>query len=330
MILKNYELNKINFEMNNFFLFYGENQGLKEECIEKIFIKKKIAKTTYYERDILDNINLFYESIITKSFFEKEKIIIIKKATDKIKPIIDELIEKKIEDIIIIFDSDELTKKSKLRTFFEKNKNLVCIPFYADNYQSLSFIVQEFFKKQKISISREIINLIIERATGNRKHLKIELEKIKNYSINKKEIDYTAIQKLTNLGNDYNISELVDNCLAKNRIKLIKIMNENNFSNDETIIIMRTFLAKAKRLYTLRIEIDKNQNIEGTLSNYKPPIFWKDKDLVKQQIKLWSKKNIQNLLIEINKTELLIKKNFNTSLNILLDFIHTQSKIFNN
>ena len=330
MILKNYELNKINFEMNNFFLFYGENQGLKEECIEKIFIKKKIAKTTYYERDILDNINLFYESIITKSFFEKEKIIIIKKATDKIKPIIDELIEKKIEDIIIIFDSDELTKKSKLRTFFEKNKNLVCIPFYADNYQSLSFIVQEFFKKQKISISREIINLIIERATGNRKHLKIELEKIKNYSINKKEIDYTAIQKLTNLGNDYNISELVDNCLAKNRIKLIKIMNENNFSNDETIIIMRTFLAKAKRLYTLRIEIDKNQNIEGALSNYKPPIFWKDKDLVKQQIKLWSKKNIQNLLIEINKTELLIKKNFNTSLNILLDFIHTQSKIFNN
>ena len=325
MILKNYELNKINFEMNNFFLFYGENQGLKEECIEKIFIKKKIAKTTYYERDILDNINLFYESIITKSFFEKEKIIIIKKATDKIKPI-----EKKIEDIIIIFDSDELTKKSKLRTFFEKNKDLVCIPFYADNYQSLSFIVQEFFKKQKISISREIINLIIERATGNRKHLKIELEKIKNYSINKKEIDYTAIQKLTNLGNDYNISELVDNCLAKNRIKLIKIMNENNFSNDETIIIMRTFLAKAKRLYTLRIEIDKNQNIEGTLSNYKPPIFWKDKDLVKQQIKLWSKKNIQNLLIEINKTELLIKKNFNTSLNILLDFIHTQSKIFNN
>ena len=330
MILKNYELNKINFEMNNFFLFYGENQGLKEECIEKIFIKKKIAKTTYYERDILDNINLFYESIITKSFFEKEKIIIIKKATDKIKPIIDELIEKKIEDMIIIFDSDELTKKSKLRTFFEKNKKLVCIPFYADNYQSLSFIVQEFFKKQKISISREIINLIIERATGNRKHLKIELEKIKNYSINKKEIDYTAIQKLTNLGNDYNISELVDNCLAKNRIKLIKIMNENNFSNDETIIIMRTFLAKAKRLYTLRIEIDKNQNIEGTLSNYKPPIFWKDKDLVKQQIKLWSKKNIQNLLIEINKTELLIKKNFNTSLNILLDFIHTQSKIFNN
>ncbi len=330
MILKNYELNKINFEINNFFLFYGENQGLKEECIEKIFIKKKIAKTTYYEREILDNINLFYESIITKSFFEKEKIIIIKKATDKIKPIIDEIIEKKIEDVIIIFDSDELTKKSKMRTFFEKNKNLVCIPFYADNYQSLSFIVQEFFKKQKISISREIINLIIERATGNRKHLKIELEKIKNYSINKKEIDYTAIQKLTNLGNDYNISELVDNCLAKNMTKLLKIMNENNFSNDETIIIMRTFLAKAKRLYTLRIEIDKNQNIEGALSNYKPPIFWKDKDLVKQQIKLWSKENIQNLLIEINKTELLIKKNFNTSLNILLDFIHTQSKIFNN
>ena len=330
MIFKNYELNKINLELDNFFLFYGENQGLKEECIEKILIKKKISKTTYYEREVLDNINLFYETIITKSFFEKEKIIIIKKTTDKIKPIIEEIIERKIEDITIIFDSDELSKKSKLRAFFEKNKKLICVPFYADNYQSLSLIAQEFFKKQKISISREIINLIIERAAGNRQHLKIELEKIKNYSINKKEINYTAIQKLTNLGTDYNISELVDNCLAKNKTKLIKIMNENNFSNDEAIIIMRTFLAKAKRLYTLRSEIDKSQNIEGTLSNYKPPIFWKDKDLVKQQIKFWSKNNIQDLLVEINKTELLIKKNFNTSLNIMLDFIHTQSRVFNN
>ena len=328
MIIKSYEISKKKVDNFKFFLFYGENQGYKEESI-KLIVKKDEVVSYYYENEIFNNLDQFTETLITKSFFENKKLIVVKKATDKILTLIETLFKKELEDVKIILVADELTKKSKLRNYFEKDKNLLCSAFYADNYQSLIFIVNDFLRNNKIEISREIINLIIERSQGSRLHLKNELEKIRNYSLNKKTINLNDVRTLSNLNDNYQVSELVDNCLAKNKIKLTKILNENNLSNDEVIKIIRVFLSKTKRLY----EIKKNTNdvnIDSAINNFKPPIFWKDKDLVKKQINNWTLKSIKLLLIETNKTEYLIKKNFSNSLKILLDFIYKQTNSISN
>ena len=328
MIIKSYEISKKKIDNFKFFLFYGENQGYKEESI-KLIVKKDEVISYYYENEIFNNLDQFTETLITKSFFENKKLIVVKKATDKILTLIETLFKKELEDVKIILIADELTKKSKLRNYFEKDKNLLCSAFYADNYQSLIFIVNDFLRNNKIEISREIINLIIERSQGSRLHLKNELEKIRNYSLNKKTINLNDVKTLSNLNDNYQVSELVDNCLAKNKIKLTKILNENNLSNDEVIKIIRVFLSKAKRLY----EIKKNTNdvnIDSAINSFKPPIFWKDKDLVKKQINNWTLKSIKLLLIETNRTEYLIKKNFSNSLKILLDFIYKQTNSISN
>ena len=230
----------------------------------------------------------------------------------------------------MILISDKLEKKTKIRNLFEKEKNLICIPFYTDNFQSLSYIAKDFFKKINIPISQEILNILVERANGDRQSLKNELNKIENFSKNKKKIEINEILKLSNLNEKNNISELVDTCLAKNEKKLLKMINENNFSNEDTILIIRTFLFKAKRLLGLREEIELNNNIDSVINTFKPPIFWKDKDIVKQQINNYSKNNVKNLINTVNKTELLIKKNYSNSINILLDFIINQGKQINN
>ena len=330
MIIKNYEINDAIIKKSQFILLYGDNQGYKNEIIQKICEKKKSQKFSYYETEILNNPNNFYDTVLTRSFFENEKIIIIKKSSDKIKKIIDEIIEKKIEEIMIIIDAEELTKKSKLRNMFEKETKLVCVPFYSDNSKSLNIILMNFLKEKKISISREIINLLIERSNGSREHLKKELEKIESFLLNKKTLSFEEAQQLTNLSINYHFSELVDHCLAKNKIKLNKIINENNFSNEDVIAIIRVFLTKAKRLYKLKKNCQQNNNVEKAISEFKPPIFWKDRDIIKQQIKNWSEEKIQILLSEINDTELLLKKNFSNSLNILLDFIFSQTEKINN
>ena len=328
MIIKSYEINKKKIDNFKFFLFYGENQGYKEESI-KLIVKKDEVVSYYYENEIFNNLDQFTETLITKSFFENKKLIVVKKATDKILTLIETLFKKELEDVKIILVADELTKKSKLRNYFEKDKNLLCSAFYADNYQSLIFIVNDFLRNNKIEISREIINLIIERSQGSRLHLKNELEKIRNYSLNKKTINLNDVKTLSNLNDNYQVSELVDNCLAKNKIKLTKILNENNLSNDEVIKIIRVFLSKAKRLYQIKKNTN-DVNIDSAINNFKPPIFWKDKDLVKKQINNWTLKSIKLLLIETNKTEYLIKKNFSNSLKILLDFIYKQTNSISN
>ena len=331
MIIKSFELDKINVKSSNFYLFYGENEGYKNEAIEKIFninISKNIYR--YEEKEILDNFESFFESIQSKSFFEKEKLIIISRVSDKIKNIIEEIIEKNIEDIKIILNSGILEKKSKLRSLFEKNKNIICVPFYADNNQTLSKIINNFFREKKIIVSQEKINLLIDRCRGNRENLRNELDKIDNFVKNKKNINIDQIMKLTNLAENYNVSELIDSYLAANFKKTINILNENNFSIEDCMLITRTLLVKSKRLYKLLLEINNNKSIEEAISSFNPPIFWKDKETVKQQIKNWSLNRAENLIYKTNELELLIKKNSYNSINILSDFIINQPNRISN
>ena len=326
MILKSYETKKININLNKIVLFYGQNEGFKEEEILKILVINKDKNLTRYdEKQILDNSEIFYNDILSKSLFEKEKIIIINRATDKIVNIITDLLEEDISDISIIINSNILEKKSKLRSLFEKNKKLICVAFYPDSQDILTKLTYNFFKENNIAISQENINLIVNRCNGDRGALKNELNKIQFFVKNKKKLSTENLLKLTNLIENYSISELVDNYLAKNQKKIVSILNENNFSNEDCIIITRTLLNKLKRLIKLSKDFNENKSLDKTISNAKPPIFWKDKEIVKQQINNWSPNQINKAIVNINEIELQIKKNYTNPVNIISNFILDKS-----
>ena len=324
MIIKSYEVNKINPEIHNLLLFYGKNEGLKNQ-ITKNIVKNTINIHNYDEKEVLDNENVFIDNLLTKSLFDEKKLIIIKRSTDKILKIIESLKSEKLEDITIIINADNLEKKSKLRSFFEKNKETICIAFYPDNDQTLSKLAYDFLKNKKISISQSSINLIINKCNGDREALYNELNKIDLYTQNGKKITTEDIMKITNLIENHSVSELVDNCLAKNNKKIINILNENNFNNEDCMLIARSLLNKLKRILHLVKEFQNNKNIELTISSAKPPIFWKDKEITKQQIKYWRPENIKDLIYKLTDIELLIKKNVNNSINLITDFILEQS-----
>tara|TARA_B110001452_G_scaffold149094_1_gene124114 strand:+ start:493 stop:1485 length:993 start_codon:yes stop_codon:yes gene_type:complete len=330
MIIKSFELNKIK-NTQRFFLLYGENQGHKNQVIKEKF-KKNFSESVYNyeESEILNNQENFFNNILSQSFFETEKLIIINRASDKIKIVIEEIIEKKIPDLVIVLNSNVLEKKSKLRALFEKNKETVCIPFYEDNDQTLTSIANLFFRERKIPISQRLINLIVGRSRGDRQNLINELQKIEGFIKNKSKIDLQDVLKLTNLAENYSVSELIDSCLSKNKRKTAHILNENNYSLEDCILIVRSLLIKSKRLIKLCKETNEKKNIEVVISNFKPPIFWKDKDIIKQQIKSWSCESVEKLIYEINEIELLIKKHTNNSVNILSDFIIKQSTTTSN
>ena len=331
MILKSFELSKIKLNNYKFYLFYGDNDGLKEETVKNLFEKNYQNKIhRYEEKEILGNINNFFNVVLTKSFFDNEKLIIINRTTDKIKEIIEELIEKNPDDINIILNSKNLERKSSLRKLFEKEKLIVCVPFYEDNNQTLNSIITPFFRNRKIPISQQLINVLIERSRGDRKNLNNELEKIESFSKSKKNLSLDEIIKLTNLADNYSASELIDHSLAKNTRKTASILNENNYSDEDNIIIIRTLLSKLKRLVKIYKLLDEKNNIEQAISACKPPIFWKDKPLVTQQIRSWKKDHLKNLIYKTNEIELLIKKNSVLAKNILADFIINNSKKTNN
>ena len=328
MIIKSFEINKINLKKNNLILLYGKNEGFKKQVINKLTNKQRNI-SSYEEKDIFNAQNNFLENIFNRSLFEEEKVIIIKRASDKIVNFLEEINNKNIDDIIII-EADNLEKRSKLRSFFERDKKHICVPFYPDNDQILSKLAIEYFREKNIAISQLNINQIVNKCAGDRENLYNELKKIENYLISKNKITPEAIVKLINLSENFSVSELIDNCLAKNKSKTIQILNENNYTNDDCILILRTFLNKSKKILKLSIDYEKNKNIDLTISSSKPPIFWKDKEITKKQILRWKSRNLKELIYKINNIELLIKKNLNNSLNLLSDFILEQSTLKTN
>ena len=325
MIIKSFEIDKKKFDNQDLFLIYGENEGQKKEIIQIIKKKFKGDVENYDESQILNNNELFYEKIFNQSLFDKEKTIIINRCSEKIYELVENIIEKKISDIKFILNANILEKKSKLRNLFEKDKKLIVIPTYKDNSITLVEIAKKFFYNYKISISQETINLLVSRCNGDRGHLKSELDKILIYINDKKSINLEEIYKLTNLAENISINELVDTSLSKNSQKTSEILNESNYKSEDGILILRIFLQKAKRLLSLYEKQNSNLSYDSLINDYKPPIFWKDKPIVKRQLENWSKSKIKDLITNINKTEIFLKKNSSISLMLVFNFIYETS-----
>jgi len=322
MIIKRFELNRNKINKFDFFLLYGKNEGLQNEIIDLHLIKDFDGEIIKYdESEFLKSKEIIISELLNKSLFESKKILLISRVTEKILNSIYEITEKDVTDLKIILKSGILEKKSKLRNFFEKEKNLAVIPFYEDDYKSLSFIVNDFMTKNKIKLSRESINLLVTRASGDRENLKTELNKILNYSYSNNKIRFEHVQKLTNLSENFAVGELADSYLSKNIKNVSKILNENNYSDEECILILRTILSKSKRLLTIIEKYNETEDMEDTLSKIKPPIFWKEKENVKTQVFKWKIKDLKRNIYKISEIEHLVKSNSKNSLNLVSDFI---------
>ena len=322
MIIKSFELSKLNSYKFDLHLIFGNNEGIKDDIIKDFYLEKFDGEVLKYdEQEIFNNKEGFLSCLFTKSLFETSKLIIISRGTDKLASLVTEILENTIEDVKIIIKCSNLEKKSKLRNLFEKEKNIVCTPVYEDDNRSLNSLINTFLREQNISLSQEIKNILIERSKGDRINLKNELLKLKSLSISKHKLSTEDVLKLSNLAENYSVFELSDNYLAKNSKKVSNILNENNYSPEDCILIIRTILNKSKRLLKIRNEIDNNQNIDQVISSFKPPIFWKEKDVVKKQAQSWSTDEVKKIILKVNDLETLVKKNSVNSILFVSNFV---------
>ena len=322
MIIKSFEVDKLKSLNLRIHLIYGNNEGLKEDILNNYYLKNFNGDLLKYdEQDILSNKDEFISSLLTKSLFESKKIIIISRATEKLYGLIVDILEREISEIKIIIKSKNLEKKSKLRSIFEKEKRLICTPVYEDDTKSLSYVIQNFLRENQLNLSQEIKNILIERSGGDRINLKNELSKLKNLSISRKKLNIEDVLNLSNLAENYSVFELGDNYLTKNSKKVSTILNENNYSAEDCILIIRTIFSKSKRLLKIRNEIDNNNNIDQVISGFKPPIFWKEKDIVKKQAQSWTTKEIKEIIYKVNNLEVLVKKNSTNSMLFVSNFV---------
>ena len=337
MIIKSYEIQRKleNFLKFNFFLLYGENEGLKKEIKEKIKITLKKIDTdiellSLYENDITNNEENFYNSVYSGSLFSSNKIITINSGTDKIIKQIENVINKNPKNIFFIIFADILEKRSKLRNLFEKNHKTVCVPCYLDSNKDLQIIISTEAKKSNINLSGEITNLLIEKSNGDRNNIKKEIEKISSFALNKKKIEIDEIKSIINFSGEYKTDHFINECLCGNIIQYKKMLSELYSSAINQIFLLRILSNKLQRLLNIK-KLEKNyDNIDNLLTASKPPIFWKEKPMVKKQLSIWSSNDLKIVTREMNDIEVLCKKNPQISKIIFYNFFTDLCKKANN
>ena len=328
MLIKSYEVSKKNLNFINFFLIYGENIGLKQDVVKSVLELKenkneKYKQFEFEEEEIIKNQNNFFNLIFSGSLFDKKKTIFINRTTDKLFNLIREISKRNVEDILIFFKADQLEKKSKIRNLFEKDKNLICVACYKDNNIDLIKVINDEIKQTKIKLSAESINLLAERASGDRNNIRNEIDKLKSFGLNKQVISYDQVKELTNMAGNYQNDYIVNICLNGDKKRLNKTLRENNFHLEDFFILLKTFSKKIHRLLKIKILNRSEKNIDQIFNQIRPPIFWKEKEDVKKQVELWNEKKLNLIIKKINEIELNCKKNHELSTNITLDFLAT-------
>ena len=309
MILKSYIVEQDVEILKNYkaTLIYGENNGIKNDVKQKIKDNNDGAEIlNFFEADILKN-NLLYDNVSNQSLFSEKKIIFIQEASDKVFDQIEESIEKENNEIKIYIFADILEKKSKLRNLFEKDSQLAIFPCYEDNERTLITYINKEMQDFK-GLTGEIIKLIIYNSNLDRRVIKNEINKIKNFFLSRK-INKEEILEILNIKNDSGFDEIRDKALVGEKTKVNKLLSETEILNEEAFFYLNILNYRILRLHQILKMNQDDNNFEKTLKDLKPPIFWKDKPIIIQQLKKWNKKKIEEIIIKIGETEILMKKN---------------------
>lgn len=324
MILKSYIVEQNLDILKNYHatLIYGQNNGIKDDVKQALKEGNKDSEIiTFFENDILKNKNILEHNITNESLFNETKIIFIQEASDKIYDVLFECIEIVNKNIKIYIFSENLDKKSKLRKLFEKNKELAIFACYEDNEKTLITYIAKDLKGFK-GLSGEIINLIILNSNLNRKIIKNELIKIKNFFLEKK-ITKKEILELLNIQSESEFDQIRDSALNGEKIKINKLLSVVNLVNENTFFYLNSLNYRVMKLQEIiQISEENEDKYQKALESLKPPIFWKDKPIIVQQLKKWNIKKLTQLVTKISETEILMKKNSYVRNDIVIkDFI---------
>ena len=311
MILKSYIVEQNVDLLNNYqaTLIYGQNNGIKndiKQALRDINTDKEII--FFFEEEIIKNKNIIYKNIVNESLFNEKKMIFLHEVSDKIFDQIYECLQTKNENVRIFIFSGVLEKKSKLRNLFEKDENLAIFPCYEDNERTLINYINRELKNIR-GLSGEIINLIISNSNMDRRIIRNELIKIKDFFLGKK-INKEEILELLNIKINNNFDKIRDSALKGDKSTINQLLSEVDLLNEDAFFYLNSLNYRILKLQDIiKINEDNKNSYEQIIESIKPPIFWRDKPVFAQQLKKWNLKKIDQLVTQLVKTEVLMKKN---------------------
>ena len=320
MIIKSFSINyeKLfsDYKIN---LIYGENFHLKTEILNKLtqIFKKNEFKTKFIKEDeLLKNIEILDNYLNQDSLFGEKEILIIQEASDKLLDYINfSEIDKKL-----ILVTNNLTKKSSLRNKAEKEKIISCIACYEDDEKTLQSLLRNGLTKLGIKVPYEAIDQLFNINKLNRNDINSGLEKLELITKDKK-LDSETFSSLFNTTSSFDAFEISNALLSGDKKALNKILSSFYHFSINFNEVLGPLKYKINKLIDIYEYNENETKIAVLVDTYKPPIFWKEKNIIQTQLSKWNKNELDTLLDKINEIEILCKLNYEIAETIFNKFL---------
>ena len=320
MIIKSFSINyeKLfsDYKIN---LIYGENFHLKTEILNKLtqIFKKNEFKTKFIKEDeLLKDIEILDNYLNQDSLFGEKEILVIQEASDKLLDYINfSEIDKKL-----ILVTNNLTKKSSLRNKAEKEKIISCIACYEDDEKTLQSLLRNGLTKLGIKVPYEAIDQLFNINKLNRNDINSGLEKLELITKDKK-LDSETFSSLFNTTSSFDAFEISNALLSGDKKALNKILSSFYHFSINFNEVLGPLKYKINKLIDIYEYNENETKIAVLVDTYKPPIFWKEKGIIRTQLSKWNKNELDTLLDKINEIEILCKLNYEIAETIFNKFL---------
>ena len=300
------------------YLIYGQNKGLIKEKIDQIknFFNKKNENVEIVKLDnddITKNPEKLYNEFNTFSLTGNKKLLHVLNTKDNLINSISETINPN-PSCLVIFESEKLTPKSKIRKLFEKEKTLGILACYYDTENDVKELVEKAFKNNNIPISTNLKSILVSHLGTERNIVKNELNKIILFLKNKKEFNDKDILNCLSDNHYFNFEDLNYSISSGNLIYLDKIINQLYLEGINPIALLRATSRHFQKILFINEKIKNGLNMNDSLKLLKPPIFFLYINQFRQHVKSWRINLCHKTIERIFDAERLCKLNSKISM----------------
>ena len=335
-----YENNLRNKSKNvNIIFLYGTNTGLVDLMYKKTLEVLKVDTNDPFNvskidgNDFKNNPSILHDNINTLNVFSDKRLILLDlmhiSINKNLETIILEAVKIENNNYLLLIRASDL-KISSFVKYFQNVNNAILVPCYEEKIETINSKISDLLFKHKISFKQDFVKNLVLKLSSNSLTNEMEIEKLDIFLTNNSYVTEEMIFTLLSKNDETNLNKIIENCSNGNTSVALSAF-ENTYENQTTsITLIRMFVNHFKLVEKILLLVKNYNDLNYVVENIRPPIFFKKKEFIIFQCKLWNLKLVKIILNRLIDLELRCKLDSSIEKTLLSQFLLSTSVLAKN
>jgi DNA polymerase-3 subunit delta len=203
----------------------------------------------------------------------------------------------------LVVEAGNIKADDKVRTLFEKSPIAVAIACYADAARDLESLVRDVLGEFGVEIAPEARELLIARLGADRILSRAEIEKLALYVTGRTRIESADVEAIVGDAAELAVDRIVLAAVSGEARTAVRECDRAIASGESPQLVISALLRHVLRLERVRTAMDAGRSFDDAIRPLRPPVFYKQKDALAAQARIWSPDQLARARVRIAETQ---------------------------